>query len=86
MPEQDLKDAFLYGLSPIYKLFIISNHDMSLGDMIDIVIKKEPCIKILYAMKNNDNTHHKKLISENINRPKVNNVTHKSKISPKPKR
>jgi len=28
---------------------------MLLGDMIDIVIKKELCIKKLYAMKNNDN-------------------------------
>lgn len=57
MPKQDLKYAFANGILPIYKLFFIFNHDMSLGDMIDIVIKKEPCIKKLYAMKNNDNTH-----------------------------
>jgi len=83
MSEQDLKDAFVNGLLPIYKLFVISNHDMSLGDMIDIIIKKEPCIKKFYAMKNKDNTQ--KFILEHTNRTKANNVTHKHRTSPKPK-
>ena len=85
MPKQDLKYAFANGLLPIYKLFIISNHDMSLGDMIDIVIKKEPCIKKLYAKKNNENTHCKKSIPKYTNKIEANNVTHKCKTSPKPR-
>ena len=38
----------------IYKLFVISNHNLSLGDMIIFVTKKEPCIKKVFAMKNVD--------------------------------
>lgn len=39
MPEQDMKDAFAKGILPIYMLFIIDNHAMYLGDMINLVIK-----------------------------------------------
>ena len=44
MFEKDLKYNFANGLLPIYKLFIIDNYNMSLDDMIELVIKKEPCI------------------------------------------
>lgn len=52
--EQELKHIFTDSLLPIFKLFIIDNHVISLGDMIDILIKKEPCINKLYAMKKHD--------------------------------
>lgn len=52
MPEQELKDTFASGLLPIYKLLVISNHDISLGDMIDLVNNKAPCINKFYTMKN----------------------------------
>lgn len=82
MLEQDLKDTFTNGLLPIYNLFIISNHDMSLGDMIDIIIKKEPYIKKIYTMKNNNT---QKFIPKNTNRAEVNNITYKCGTSPKHK-
>lgn len=54
MPEQDLKEVFACGLLPIYKLYIIHNHNISLGDMIDFVIKKETCINKICTIKNKD--------------------------------
>lgn len=38
----------------MYKLLVISNHDLTLAAMIDILFKKEDCIKKLY------NIHSKK--------------------------
>lgn len=40
LEEYELKYIFFGSLLPQYKLFVISNHDLSLGDMIDIIIKK----------------------------------------------
>jgi len=56
---------------------------MSLGDIIDIVIKKEPCINKLYAMKNKYNSHN--VVLENLHRAKANTVTHKCRTSSNPK-
>ena len=68
MPKQELKDAFANGLLPIFRLFIISHNDILLGDMIDFVIKKEPCINKIYAMKNKDHASPLKFVLENTNR------------------
>lgn len=48
MPEQDLKDNFANDLLLMYKLLVISNHDLKLVKMIDILFKKEDCINKLY--------------------------------------
>lgn len=83
MPVQDLKDAFPNGILPIYKLFFISNHDISLGDMKGIVNKKKSCINKLYAMKNKYTSHN--VIPKNPHRVEANTVTHKLQTSPNPK-
>lgn len=77
MLEQDMKDAFSNGLFPIYKLFIIDNHDMSLGNMIYLIIMKEPCINKIYATKKHDRTSPSKVILEHTHTAKVNHNTHK---------
>jgi len=82
MHEQNLKDAFVNGLLPIYNLFVISNHDILFDDMIDTIINKEPCIKKLYAI-NNDNAQ--KVFLEHTNRVEANNVTHTHTNNLKPK-
>jgi len=50
MPEQDLKDTFVNDLFPIYKLLVISNHHMTLGEMLDVVLKKEVSVEKLYVI------------------------------------
>jgi len=45
MLEQDLKDTFANALFPMYKLLVISNRDMILGEMMDVLFKNEVCIK-----------------------------------------
>lgn len=54
LEEQELKHIFVDSLLTQYKLFVISNHDLSLRVMINVVKKKENYIKKLYAMKNID--------------------------------
>ena len=76
MDEHELKHIFVDGLLPIYKLYVISNHDMSLGYMIDIVTKKEPCIKKLSAMKHVEHTSPAKSIIENQTKVEANHVAH----------
>ena len=77
MPEQDMKDDFVDGLLPIYKLFIIDNHAMNLGDMIDLMVKKEPCINKICAMKKFDHASFPKLIYEDPHKVEENHITHK---------
>lgn len=71
-----MKYAFSNGIFPIYKLFFSDNHT-SLGDMIDIIIKKEPCINKIYAMKKHDPISPLKVILEHTQMAKANHVTHK---------
>lgn len=84
MEEHELKQIFVDSIFPSYKLFVISNHDLSLGDMIDIITKKESCINKLYTMKNfevaspiQSTTNHLKV--------EANTVTHKKRGNPPPK-
>jgi len=51
VPKQDLKDSFINALLSIYKLLVISNHGLILARMIDVLLKKEDCIKQTYKMK-----------------------------------
>jgi len=71
MPEQDLKDTFMNALLPAYKLLLISNHNMTLWNMMDVVLKKEPCIKKLYAMHNNNTPTYQKTSSIPENNKKM---------------
>ena len=75
MDEHELKHIFLNGVFPIYKLFVIYIHDMYLGDMIEIITKKEPCIKILSAMKHVDHASLVKPITETQTKVEANHVT-----------
>jgi len=76
MPKQDLKDTFANALLPMYKLLFISNHDMTLGDMMDVLFKKVACIKKLYAMRSNKpQTYDKKINTLETNKKfELNNV------------
>lgn len=82
IPEQDMKDAFSNGLLPIYKLFFIDNHDMSLDNMIDLILKKEPCITKIYAMKKHGYTSPPNIVLEHTPKAEENHVTHKWRASP----
>ena len=81
MSEQDLKDTFASALFPMYKLLVISNWYMTLGEMMDVLFKKEACIKNLYAMHSNKSqTYDKKVNIPNTNKkPKVNNIDNNRK-------
>lgn len=48
--EHELKHIFVDNLLPQYKLFAISHHDLSLGDMINTITKKEEHIKKLFTI------------------------------------
>jgi len=87
MLEQDLKDTFANALFPIYKLLVISNCNIKLGEILDVVLKKEASVKNLYAMRNKPVTYKKKIqTSKNDKKNEVNNVDHKKKANNKPKR
>jgi len=45
MPEQDLNDTIFNALLPLYKILVISNHDMKLGEMMDVLFKKKILLK-----------------------------------------
>ena len=65
MPEQDMKYAF------------VDNRAMYLGDMIDLIIKKDPCTNKVYAIKKLDHTSHLKFIPKNTHKIEANHVTKK---------
>ena len=48
-----------------------------LGAMIDLLLRKEPCINKLYAMKKHDHDSPLEFILEHTNRAEENNVTHR---------
>jgi len=58
---------------------------MSLGDMIEIVTKNEPCIKKLSCMKYVEHTSPAKPITENQTKVEANHVAHKKQGSSPPK-
>ena len=60
---------------------------MTYGDMMNVMFKKEPCIKKLDAMHNNNTPTYQKIsqIPKNNKKAEVNNVSHKLQISPKPR-
>jgi len=64
MPKQDLKYTFANALLHAYKLLVSSNRDMTLGDMMDVVFKKEPCIKKLYTICNNSTPTYQKMVQK----------------------
>lgn len=53
--------------------------------MIDLIIKKEPCINKLYAMRKLDHASPPKSILEHINRFEENNITHNPRARSPPK-
>jgi len=76
MLEQDLKDTFTNALFLVYKLLVISNRDMTLGEMMDVLFKKEACIKKIYEMCSKKYQIYEKKVKnpKNDKKPKVNNV------------
>ena len=80
MFEKDLKYTFTNALFPMYKLLVSSNCDIKFGEMIDILFKKEACIKKLYAMCNNKTqTYEKKAKNPESNKKNAMNHVDKRK-------
>lgn len=55
-----MKDIFANALLLVYKLLVIANHDVTLGEMIHVVFKKKAYIDKLYAIHNNKSYTSKK--------------------------
>lgn len=67
--KQDLRETFASSLYPMLKLEVLDHDDISLGNMVDKFLKKEPCI-----LQNYKELH-------KVNNAKVNNYTIPKKLA-----
>lgn len=56
LDEHELKHVFVDSLSPQYKIFVISHHDLSLREMTNTITKKERHIKKLFTINSTQTT------------------------------
>lgn len=65
----------------MYKLLVSYNHDMILGEMIDVVFKKKACIDKLYAIRNAKSYTYEKKAPKSKKQPEVHHMDPKKKYN-----